>query len=131
MQIAREFIDAMIQHAREDDPNECCGALAAKDGRVIAHFRIANATPSPYRYQFDPKEHMLTMHKIEDLGAVEVFYHSHTHSPARPSATDIRLAENWPGYYLLVSLMDKEHPDVRLYTIDLGSVSEEPITVVD
>ena len=61
---------------------------------------------------------------------MQVIYHSHTHSPAYPSSTDVRLAANWPDpYYLLVSLMDKAAPDVRLFRITEGEVSEEPVVI--
>ena len=49
-------------------------------------------------------------------------------SEAYPSATDVRLAF-WPAtYYVLVSLMDRENPDVRAFRIEDGRVSEEELT---
>ena len=56
-------------------------------------------------------------------------YHSHTHSPAYPSETDVRLA-GWPeAYYIIISLMSKENPQVRAFRIVEGAISEEPIEV--
>ena len=64
-----------------------------------------------------------------------VIYHSHTHSQAYPSDTDVRIAggtnELWPDVrYILVSLMEPENPSVRLFTINQGDISEEPLQVV-
>jgi hypothetical protein len=69
---------------------------------------------------------------------LQVVYHSHPHDPARPSVTDIKIAneweENWSRLnltlpiYMLVSLIDKVHPDVRAYWIKNGYVS--PATIV-
>ena len=115
LDIPKQFADAMVQHALEEDPNECCGLLAGKDGQVTRHYRITNAEKSPYRYSMDGKELLAAYNEIEDDGLeIQVIYHSHTHSPAYPSNTDIRLA-TWPdAYYLLVSLMDKAKPPAHL-----------------
>ncbi len=122
----------MIEHAREEEPNECCGVLAAAKGQVVKHYRITNVEHSPYRYSMDGKELFVAYREIEDSGwDLAVIYHSHTHSPAYPSATDVRLA-TWPdAYYLLVSLQDKEHPDLRNFTIVDEQVTEVPLTIVD
>ena len=118
----------MVQHALEEDPNECCGLLAMKDDQVVQHYRMNNVEHSPYRYSMDGKELLTRKNEIEDAGwTIGVIYHSHTRSPAYPSDTDVRLA-TWPSaYYLLVSLIDKEDPDVRLFSILDGKVTEEPV----
>ena len=69
---------------------------------------------------------------------LQVVYHSHPHDPARPSITDIKIAtdyeEIWPKInlpipaYLLISLMEKSKPDIRLYQIKSGRVTPALIT---
>ena len=132
MEIPAEIRDAMVQHALEEDPNECCGILAGAGGIVLQHYRITNTEKSPYRYSMDGRELNQVLRELDDNGwEMQVIYHSHTHSPAYPSDTDVRLAANWPDpYYLLVSLMDKQSPDVRLFTIWDGAVSEELVVIV-
>ena len=132
MEIPTEIRDAMVQHALEEDPNECCGILAGAGGIVIQHYRISNTERSPYRYSMDGRELNQVLRELDDNGwEMQVIYHSHTHSPAYPSDTDVRLAANWPDpYYLLVSLMDRQSPDVRLFTIWDGTVTEEPVVIV-
>ncbi len=132
MEIPAEIRDAMVQHALEEDPNECCGILAGAGGIVLQHYRITNTEKSPYRYSMDGRELNMVLRELDDNGwEMQVIYHSHTHSPAYPSDTDVRLAANWPDpYYLLVSLMDKQSPAVRLYTIFDGTVAEEPVVIV-
>lgn len=131
MDIPAEIRDAMVQHALEEDPNECCGILAGAGGIVLQHYRITNTEKSPYRYSMDGRELNQVLRELDDNGwEMQVIYHSHTHSPAYPSDTDVRLAANWPDpYYLLVSLMDKQSPDVRLFTIAEGTVTEEPVVI--
>ena len=132
MEIPGEIRDAMVQHALEEDPNECCGILAGAGGIVLQHYRITNTEKSPYRYSMDGRELNQVLRELDDNGwEMQVIYHSHTHSPAYPSDTDVRLAANWPDpYYLLVSLMDKQSPDVRLFAIWDGTVTEEPVVIV-
>ncbi len=132
MEIPAEIRDAMVEHALEEDPNECCGILAGAGGIVLQHYRITNTEKSPYRYSMDGRELNQVLRELDDNGwEMQVIYHSHTHSPAYPSDTDVRLAANWPDpYYLLVSLMDKQSPDVRLFTIFDGTVAEEPVVIV-
>ena len=131
MEIPAEIRDAMVQHALEEDPNECCGILAGAGGMVLHHYRITNTEKSPYRYSMDGRELNQVLRELDDYGwEMQVIYHSHTHSPAYPSDTDVRLAANWPDpYYLLVSLMDKQSPDVRLFIIADGKVAEEPVVI--
>ena len=132
MELPAEIRDAMVQHALEEDPNECCGILGGAGGIVLQHYRITNTEKSPYRYSMDGRELNQVLRELDDNGwEMQVIYHSHTHSPAYPSDTDVRLAANWPDpYYLLVSLMDKQSPDVRLFTIWDGMVAEEPVVIV-
>ena len=128
LRLPQEHIDEMIAHAREDAPNECCGIIAGADGRAMKLYRAVNAEASPYRYSVEPKD-LLRIHKDADANDWEfmVIYHSHTHTEAYPSPTDVRLAA-WPeACYVLVSLMDEQQPVVRAFRIVDGEITEEPI----
>jgi proteasome lid subunit RPN8/RPN11 len=111
-----DIADDMIEHCRATRPNEACGILASQNGHIVKVFRMSNATLSPLRYSLDPKEQFAVYRAIEDrgwdLGAV---FHSHTHTGAYPSPTDVRLAsEDVP--YIIVSLAD-EPPSIRAFRI--------------
>jgi proteasome lid subunit RPN8/RPN11 len=127
--LPQAFIEDMIAHAGEEAPNECCGVIAGKDGAATKLFRAENAEHSPYRYNIDSRELLRIYREIDEHGwEILVIYHSHTHTPAYPSPTDLSLAGYPDAFYLLVSLAD-EPPDVRAYRIRDGAVSEEPIIV--
>ena len=134
----KSYIDQMVAHALEDDPNECCGMLAGSGGIATKLYRMTNTAASPYRYNMDPLELLTGERERDDNGwELIVIYHSHTHSPAYPSDTDVRMAtwpdgkSIWPGtYYILVSLEDHDNPDVRAYSITDGVITEEEIRVV-
>ncbi len=122
----------LIDHALEGRPYEVCGLLAGKDDRVERVYRAANKERSPVRYEIDPKDLIRIFREIDDADLELVgIYHSHTHTDAYPSATDVRLAYYPEAYYVLVSLMDERSPRVRAFRIRDGQISEAPIDVVD
>jgi [CysO sulfur-carrier protein]-S-L-cysteine hydrolase len=128
LRLPRAHIDEMVEHAKEDAPNECCGIIAGTGGRATKLYRAINAEASPYRYSVEPRD-LLRIHNDADEHGWDflAIYHSHTHTEAYPSPTDVRLAAGWPdAYYVLVSLMDAE-PVVRAFRIEDGAVREEPL----
>ena len=126
-----DLLDAMIAHAREDDPNECCGLIGGRPGEATTIYRAANAEASPFRYSLAPAEQLELMNRIEDSGEELVgIYHSHTRSGAWPSQTDINLAGGWPeAVWFIISLENPESPDVKAFTIDGSEVGVVDIQV--
>ncbi len=53
-------------------------------------------------------------------------FHSHTHTEAYPSPTDVAQAPDPAWHYVLVSLRDIQ-PVVRSYRIVDGVITEEPV----
>ena len=131
LELEKTYVDQIVAHALEDDPDECCGILAGPGESVTKLYWMTNTEHSPYRYNMDPRELFLTYREIEDNGwDLVAIYHSHTYSPAYPSATDVRLA-TWPdAYYILVSLMDHDNPAVRAFTIADNEVTEVELRIV-
>ena len=133
MRIARSLVDEIVAHAREDAPDECCGMIAAQDGRAVRVHRIRNKDASPLRYTLDPMQQFEVEEAIEEAGhRVGAIYHSHTRSAPYPSQTDINLAS--PLYaeslYVIVGVAGPE-ADVRAFRIAEGQVSETPLEVVE
>ena len=134
IEISDEFVLEMVEHSRLENPNECCGILAGTEGKVTKLYRIQNSTPSPFRYVMDPNEQLKAMKDADERSLdLMAFYHSHTHSPAYPSDTDIRMAteSGWVDFcYVLVSLEDSSKPDVRFFDISAdGNVNEEEVKI--
>jgi len=145
----------LLDHARAGDPDEVCGILAGREGRIERVFRINNTADSvgaeagvfrdrdsgaatggrrPVHYYTDPRDQLRVYNEVDDLGLDVIgYYHSHTHTEARPSPTDIRLATDLTPVYVLVSLVD--HPAVRAWRIvktdpfdETGELVELPLT---
>ena len=126
--LPRSHVKEIIAHAIEDDPKECCGIIAGSNGDATKLYRAINAEASPYRYNVDPKDLLRIYRDLEGQGwDVLAIYHSHTHTEAYPSPTDVRLAFWSEAYYVLVSLQDAEKPVVRAFRILDGAINEEEI----
>ena len=116
----------MIEHAQAEYPKEACGILGGSNGAPMKMYRLANVDPDPVmRYNVDPKELKRVYDEIDGRGwDIVVIYHSHTHSPAFPSDTDVKLAGYPEASYVLVSLKDRQQPDLRAFRIIEGKITE-------
>lgn len=128
--------EAITAQAREEYPNEACGLIvgdapAADGGRALRFEPVRNKAASPYRYEIHPDDLLRLTIATDD--ADEVFWgivHSHTHTPAVPSPTDVGLAFYPDALYLLVSLSETEAdpatgaPSLRAWRIVDGAVHE-------
>ena len=126
--LPRAYADGMIRHARAFVPQECCGLIAAEQGRAVKRYELRNNDPSVLRYNADPQDLLAAMREMWDREwELLAIYHSHTHTPAYPSATDVRLAFYPEAYYVIVSLQEPDLPRVRAFRILDGAVSEHPV----
>ncbi|MDQ4142267.1 MAG: M67 family metallopeptidase [Actinomycetota bacterium] len=125
----------MVRHCQEERPNEGCGVLAAADGRIVKVIGMTNASASPVRYQLDPREQFAVYRTLDqqgwDLGGI---FHSHTHTEAYPSPTDVRLASEEVPYVIVSFATDP--PTIRGFRInkewwtdEQGEILEIPIVV--
>ena len=136
LRMKKEHADHMVAHSLQEDPNECCGILTGSHDVVSKAYRITNTAKSPYRYLMDPQEQLNVMLESERSGQeILAFYHSHTHSAAYPSQTDVRMAQQsgWLGddvFYVLVSLEDKENPAIHAFHVqEDGEIIEEGLEI--
>ena len=129
MRIRRSLLDELIEHARAEAPDECCGMVATVDGQAVAVHRATNSAHSPLRYEMDGREQYALQTAIEDAGQeLGAIYHSHTRSAPLPSQTDINLAFYPDSLYVIVGVKDEE-PEVRAWRIVDGHVSEAELVV--
>jgi proteasome lid subunit RPN8/RPN11 len=146
--------EELIKYAREGHPEEVCGILGGLAGEVQRVFPVRNtaddvgvdqgvfrdrstgvaaAGRKPVHYYMDPRDQLRVYNELDELGLDVVgYYHSHTHTEARPSPTDIRLATDLSSIYVLVSLT--QSPNVRAWRIhkrdpgdETGDLAEIPI----
>lgn len=123
--------EALVEHAESDFPFEVCGMLGIEEDGTIRHYRIRNAERSMTFYSMEPREMLHAMREIEDDELELVIYHSHTHTQAYPSATDVRLAAYPEASYVIVTLQDRDEPGIRAFRIVDGDVRERPVEIHD
>jgi len=126
----RRTYDTLVEHARSDAPYEVCGLLAGKGGRVLAHYPIPNAERSMTYYTMESRALLAATRDYEDRDwELLAIYHSHTHTEAFPSPTDVELAPYPEAVYLIVSLQEPGQPVVRGFDIVDGRITERRLLV--
>ena len=113
---------ALVEHSREEDPNEACGLVVLKDGVAERYERGRNGAASPYRFELEVAPELWF---LEDDGYELAVFHSHLSSPPRPSRTDVENIGLWEGKpYLIYSVRED---DLAAWTIQAGEIA--PLTL--
>jgi proteasome lid subunit RPN8/RPN11 len=128
--LKKELFDRIILHSRKEFPNEACGILAGKDGRVEKIYEMNNSDASPSTFFMDPNEQLKIMKEIRGSSMEMIgIYHSHVASHAYPSSHDVDLAFYPEVSYAIISLQDSKNPVVRSFKIQEGKVTEEEVRI--
>jgi [CysO sulfur-carrier protein]-S-L-cysteine hydrolase len=133
--ISAAIADELLAHARAEVPNEACGLLAGDFGTGVAsaYHPARNAEASPLRYDVHPDDLVRIVFGIEDAGEDLVgIFHSHTHTPAVPSPTDLRTAQYPDAFYVLATLSDPDAGPadaLRAWRIVRGASSEVTLVI--
>jgi proteasome lid subunit RPN8/RPN11 len=121
----------MVGHCYDGLPNEACGLLGGDlhSGKASVCYPARNVAASSRVYTVDPLDHLKADRDAEARG-LEIIgvFHSHTHTDAYPSPTDVAQAPDPTWHYVIVSLRD-EAPVVRSYRIVDGNIAEEPVVL--
>jgi len=125
---------AIVGHCLDGLPDEACGLFAGRlrgdgkpDGSVEQVYLTANADRSALTYTVDSRGMLRALRDAEDRGLELIgVFHSHTHTDAYPSPTDVARAPDPTWIYAIVSLKHGD-PWMRAYTIVDGTVTEVPI----
>lgn len=125
--------DEVIAHCLAGVPEEACGLLGGSpdgdDVDAILCWPGRNLAASATLYELDPADHLRADREAEGKGLEIVgVFHSHTHTEAYPSPTDVARAPDPDWHYLLISLAG-EQPELRSFHIREGVISEEPLEI--
>jgi proteasome lid subunit RPN8/RPN11 len=123
----------MLAHAYDGLPLEACGLLAGhpERGEVTVFYPCRNAEESSRIYTVHPQDFLRADRSAEDAGlAIVGVMHSHTHTEAYPSPTDVAQAPDPDWHYVIVSLRQPE-PVLRSYRIVDGNIDEEAVVLLD
>lgn len=113
-------------------PNEGCGLLLGTGaGRVHEVIVSPNIADSAKVYEIEPTVMLRASRRAEAEG-LEVIgvFHSHTHSAAYPSPTDVRQAPDPTWHYVLISLASSP-ADLQSFRIIGGEVAPEVVDITE
>jgi proteasome lid subunit RPN8/RPN11 len=123
--LSSDLLNAMIEHARRELPNECCGVLIGQQGVFERVIPVTSVHPAPDAYFMSPEEQVEIFTELgEGSESLLGIYHSHPKGPVSPSGMDISLAFHPDAVYFIVSLKNRKHPEVRAYRIEKQVVTE-------
>ena len=135
LQLTTSTYAEMVGHAYDGLPDEACGLFAGTPNPAHAtadvFYACRNAAESSRVYTVDPGDHLRADRDAEANGRELLgVMHSHTHTDAYPSPTDVEQAPDPGWHYVIVSLRDGA-PVLRSYRIQDGNIAEEPVVVLD
>ena len=120
----------IAEHAIREFPDEACGILSGRAGRVNKVYEMTNTDKSPQTFFMDAKEQLKVMKEIRNKGEEMIgIYHSHVASEACPSSHDVELALYPEASYLIISIKDKNNPSLRSFKIVEGKITEEELKI--
>lgn len=133
--MTEELRDEMLDHAVRGLPYEACGlfAAASQTSQLERFFPMRNAAASSQLYKLDGTEMMTVEQEADEVGLQVVgVMHSHTHTVAYPSPTDVSEAAVFDPFgswnFVIVSLKD-DSPVLRNYRIVDGIITETEVVV--
>jgi proteasome lid subunit RPN8/RPN11 len=131
LRLSREVYLQMVGHCLDGLPLEACGLLGGDPGAARASlvYPTRNAAASARLYTVEPRDYLKADRDAGGRGLELIgVFHSHTHTDAFPSPTDVAQAPDPTWHYVLVSLRDIA-PVVRSYRIVDGKIAEESIVL--
>ena len=117
-------LEVIVAHARREAPRECCGLLIGREDLIEEAWPAANLREGEVAFLVSPADHFAAIRHARATGqSVIGAYHSHPRSPAVPSPTDIREANDPELLHVIVSLAT-DPPDIRAYRLADGLATE-------
>lgn len=130
LQLTENQINAIITHAREAAPQECCGLIGGSIyGRAQTIYPAKNVATDPLvAYEAAAEDLFAAQRAMRERGEqLLAIYHSHPRAIVpEPSPTDVRLAYYPSAVYLIAGLGNNEG-SLRAFRIDERTGSWEPI----
>lgn len=132
IKLEKELFTQIVSHCIKEFPNEACGILAGKDTTIEKVYEMANVDKSPESYLMDGQDQLKIMKDIRNSNLEMLgIYHSHVASPAYPSRQDVELAFYPEVSYVIISIKDKENPNIRSFKIEEEKIIEEEVRIVE
>lgn len=120
--IKKKQLQKIIDQAKYEFPNECCGFLSGykveEDIHIEKTYPLTNIDKSSEHFSMDPREQFAAVKAIRNEDSIVMGnYHSHPYTTSRPSEEDKRLAYDKAALYGILSLV-KDEEVFNLFRID-------------
>jgi len=129
LRVPAAVLEQIGSHLVAGYPYEACGLLVGRGAtnEVLEFHPCDNDAKSSRVYTLNPRQHLMIERDAEGRG-LEVIgvVHSHTHTEAYPSPTDVAQAPDPTWHYMIVSLRTGA-PEPRSFRIVNGQITEIPV----
>ncbi|OQW74450.1 MAG: hypothetical protein BVN35_10230 [Proteobacteria bacterium ST_bin11] len=132
--LPRKLTNQLLHLAQLSPETEVCGLIGAdKQGMPVSCYPVDNSASTPQtRFLLDASQQIEAMRQIRDKGeSLFAIYHSHPHSPAQPSPTDIQEASYPDALHLIISLNTKGVLELRGFKIAGQNVEELALNLIE
>ena len=133
MALPRRLVEQILGHVLTAPEEEVCGLVGAVRGHAVTVYPVTNVSAEPVcRFEMDPKQQIAAMRAMRESGE-ELFaiYHSHPEGPPSPSPVDIRRAGYPDALNVIVSMANRDVPEIRGFFIRRGETEEVSLQVAD
>ncbi|AMK77689.1 MULTISPECIES: M67 family metallopeptidase [Methylomonas] len=132
--LPRKLTNQLLHLAQLSPDAEVCGLIGADNqGMPVSCYPVENSATTPEnRFLLDASQQIEAMRQIRDKGeTLFAIYHSHPHSPAQPSPTDIKEASYPDALHLIISLNTKGVLELRGFKIAGQSAEEVELNLIE
>jgi len=129
--LPRHLVNRILHLAQASPEAEVCGLITAKQGQPRRCIPVPNVSDQPQRlFAMDPKSQIDALRDLREQNE-ELFgiYHSHPHSPAEPSDTDLDQAGYPEALYLIVSLNTRGVLEMRGFRLNNGKAERVQLEI--
>lgn len=129
--LPRQLVNQVLHQAQTTPEVEVCGLIAARNGRPVRAVAVSNISDQPQRlFAMDPASQIDALRRMREQGETLFgIYHSHPHSPAVPTATDLAQAGYPEALYLIVSLNTRGVLEMRGYRLRDSQATEVQLEI--
>lgn len=132
LRLSHEQVQAIVDHAVNELPNEVCGLIAGRDGKAKQIVPIKNVADKPQQqYQMDAQEQLQALKSFDEQNIDWIaVYHSHPNGQPLPSSEDIRDADlNTPNICHLIIGLKNQKVRLQAWRIHDGQVDEVELLI--
>ena len=134
IRLPRKLTNRLLHLAQISPDSEICGLIGANsDGQPATCYPIDNSADTPQnRFLLDASQQIAAMKQMRDRDEnLFAIYHSHPHTPALPSATDVEQAAYPEALHLIISLNTKGVLELRGFRIQNQQISECVLELIE